>query len=502
MKLAIKIIHKLQLLVIAWVLILFFQGKGSHAVFIATLCFIPLCRFICSKFYRMELREFLLELWAELINFHQHGKNIPWLACFYFAATPMLFLALINGRNQSSGDNLPAVLTAVSLLEDGDVELSEAVPDKRGGSPYFIWKIRDRYYSAYPLGTLVFTIPVFALSKIVGGQIVDPSVKKRLEKLTACLVGAACMIFFFLIILHFVEPYGSTITTLVLASGSVVLSTLTQGIWSQTGVLFWFLLLILVEFRHKHSPNAWHPALQGFACATMISSRLTSMILLIPIALWILVRSPKRALQILVFSLMAYIPWAALYFDVYGNILSPQIVMSHANLWSLPSMDSILGIFFSPARGLFIYQPWLCLLFLYFFRRFNSNQMANSGTPAGWEFALLGVILTHTSMLSCWKIWEGGSSWGSRLMAEVVITGGILIAQPISTLLKIRLGRIGLLVLAIISFWMQANAVYLSGGYWNGDPPNPKIAPHARLWDWSDPPFLYPFLRNVINRKS
>ena len=95
---------------------------------------------------------------------------------------------------------------------------------------------------------------------IAGGRSARVVTQDRLEKAIASWLAAACLGLFFLLALHIVDARYGGLTTLLLAVGSGLCSTVGQALWQHGGVIFWMLLALLIEFR------TWRRPTGGSAC--------------------------------------------------------------------------------------------------------------------------------------------------------------------------------------------------------------------------------------------
>ncbi len=126
---------------------------------------------------------------------------------------------------------------------------------------------------------------------------------------------------FLLVARHLADPTTSWIATIMVAFGSTMWTTVGQSLWQHGGLVFWSLLFLLIEFhsaRRRSSASAFG---QGFCWAMMLSCRLSAAIMIVPLAIWILLRDPKRTLVIATWAILAYLPWVWAYGSVYGNLL-------------------------------------------------------------------------------------------------------------------------------------------------------------------------------------
>jgi hypothetical protein len=313
-------------------------------------------------------------------------------------------------------------------------------------------------------------------------------VQARLEKATAAVVSAAALGLFFLIALHVTPPGPALVATGLLATGSVITSACGQALWQQGGVIFWMLLMLLVEFRQAERPGTaalW----QGIAGAMMLACRLSASLVLLVFGVWLLTQSPRRALVTSIVALAAYVPWAVFHAAIYGNLLGPSTGQLAGSWWSWEPLSGLAGLLASPSRGLLVYQPWVVLALpgLVLWWRANKQGAYAPRSPRGWAGFCVAAIVLHLALVANWRIWWGGHCWGSRLLAETVPLLMLLALPAIAALTARGSGRLLLLVLAIVSFLPHAPVVYGRALEWNrGCDGRPEV-----LWSWREAPFVF-----------
>jgi len=143
------------------------------------------------------------------------------------------------------------------------------------------------------------------------------------------------------------------------------------------------------------------------------------------------------------------------------------------------------GNLFSPARGLFVYSPFL-LLPLMVVRHTWRVVLQEKGL-----LVLLAWPVLHWISISKFPHWWGGWSYGPRLMSDVLPAFYVLIVFLFTVrLARPRLIGVTLTVLCGLAFFINT----VQGLYnpytarWNSTP-NVCATSH-RLFDWSDPQFL------------
>jgi hypothetical protein len=438
-----------------------------------------------------------------LADYPVRNSHAPLRAVFVYVVLPVALLLLLRDYAIVSGDSRPAVLTASSLVSTGDCELSRLAEiyaklglfTVDGQMPYFCRRTESGLYSSYPLGMVPFVLPTVVAARLFGADLSRPNVHDRLEKWTAAWVAGLSLGLFFLLALHFASPKPAWVATLILGTGSVMFTTVGQALWQHGGVIFWSLLALLIEFRCHDRPGLAGSCLQGLAIAMMLACRLSSVVFTVPFVLWVLVRSPWRALALVAFGCLAFAPWALFHARIYGTILGPSTGQMACDNWSPLNLNSLAGILISPGRGMLVYQPWILLTALFLFPSCRARMAATerAACPCGWMEFCVGVILLHLSLISSWKCWWGGYCWGSRLVAETIPLLALWCVRPLAVLWPTASGKGLVLTLALLSCLMHVPAIYLRSADWNG---RVDVVHHTeKLWSWSDPPFLYPLLR-------
>lgn len=268
------------------------------------------------------------------------------------AKSPIFLVSNLKPPHSGSGDSQPVLMTAASLLNDGNWELSEFLPSA-GGIQYYLTQTPEGIYSSYPAGMLSFALPLATVSKVVGGRIEMPRVRDRIEKLAASLLAATSLGLFLLVALHVVPFKPAALMALFLAVGSAMFSTIGQGLWQHGGIILGSLLILLVEFRRQKQPKMADLWIQGFTCAIMLACRLSAVLFLVPFLVWVSLRSPRRAIGIAMVAALSFLPWAALYGSIYPSFFGPSTGQISARLWTSPASE-VFAVLLSPGRGFVI----------------------------------------------------------------------------------------------------------------------------------------------------
>jgi hypothetical protein len=151
-------------------------------------------------------------------------------------------------------------------------------------------------------------------------------------------------------------------------------------------------------------------------------------------------------------------------------------------------VEGLLGVLFSPSRGLFVFSPVLLLATSGFM--FAIRDTGNRPRCLTYGAIVLGITLIAGAA----NMWWGGHSYGPRLMTDVLPLLVFFVAFNLRPPPAVPLrGRVLLVaavaVLAIVGTAIHARGVFRQETWlWNAVPENVDENP-ARLWDWSDPQF-------------
>lgn len=485
------------------VLFALFRGKGSHAVFVLIVALIPILRFAFSDAYRKAVKTRFRACWDELTYFSQKQLPfVPFKSAFMLVGLPILILSLSNGVNISSMDNFPTSLVAASIVLEGNTEISEFPPTPEQTAekmctqqlpmPYYYRCIGQKLYSAYPAGMLLFAIPFTFVSKIIGTDIRSGYHQWRLAKWTSACVAAVSMTVFFLLACLVTQPLPAFLAALCLITGSTMLTIVGQGLWTQGGVMLGFLMALFCELRQKEKTNFPLLLITAVSIAWMLSCRLTAGALIIPFGLWVLSRSWQRGILLPLLSLILIAPLHFYYWKTYSNPMGPQMMMATGLSAQLGRLywAPFIGILISPVCGLLVYQPWLLMGAL----SLNAKQRTNR-FPKGFSLMLLSAIALHLFIFCHWQEWWSGV-YGTRHLTEVIPLLALLLCPTLAYAWSQKNLKPVLISLMILSCTIQCIGLYARGGLWYNDPKIHKdgITEQSKLFDWTDPPFLYPFL--------
>jgi hypothetical protein len=251
--------------------------------------------------------------------------------------------------------------------------------------------------------------------------------------------GALAMAALFILLKRYFD-LKTTITTIILIGVCSDWWYQSRGLLSEVGAgAFLIISLCLASYKK--------PYLSSLFLAISILFRPTNLVAL-PIwgfAIW---RNWKKAIWSGLFVVASLL---ALAFYNWLRFQSPFIFGYNSETFRSNLLVGLYGILLSPGRSLFLYSPivafaipgaWL------FYKRDKSLTMA-----------CIITVLTYMGTIALWESWDGGATWGSRLLTPIVPILGFLIAPVIELALKNKKDLMVVIFLAILGLGVQVLAL-------------------------------------------
>ncbi len=426
-------------------------------------------------------------------RFAAGDARIPWRPALAWVLLGAFTIYLANDRYLGSGDTKPMLPVAYSLVHDHDLALDEFVdPDD---PPYYVERIGEHFYSHYSLGPAVLAVPFVAAAEMLGADLIAYDHLWRLDKVVAALTAATSVMFVFLGLLRVSRPSTAVLLTVFYALGSQNWVISSQALWQHGPIALCAAIVIFIEcYRGRHLSGRG-VALQGVLLGFAVACRPTAFLLVPALVVLTLWRRPRQLPALVIGAVLTYTPFLLVHLSVYDSVFGPYHWASGDRVWNLMLGHALVGNLISPARGLLIYQPLLALAVLAVIPQFARRI----GVPL--TVTLLIWFAAHLLVMSAFQTWWGGHCWGPRFFTELMPALTVLCVPSVVWLRKRRSGRIVLTVLIAWSVLLQGiGALDPKADRWLVDPVDIDQAPQ-RLWDWSDPPFLYR-LRGLIRARN
>jgi len=326
---------------------------------------------------------------------------------------------------------------------------------------------RGSFYSDKPPGTVVLALPGFLLAAGLL-SLADEDLESPLGWLVsswlACALSLAVMAAlgacaFFAWMCRWVPPRPAFSTTGALFLGAAPLPYTTMLFPHALVVAFICIALWATDFGcpvedDRHSRDRLAGCCLGFAAA----SEFTSAPVLIGIVVALYCQKRARLLALLAAAAvpLALIPLYSIL--CFGTLLtlgySHQAVFTemHRGLYGieLPSADVALKLLFHPAKGLFVWSPWLLLSVI------GLRRLSGTSRFAFWTVLAISIVQLVLISGNRWD-WPAGYNLTPRYLAPTLP----LLALPAALALQ-RFPRTGAAVVAL-SVAVIASATLLNG---------------------------------------
>jgi hypothetical protein len=379
------------------------------------------------------------------------SKLIPGLLCFL---SFLLFYGLTSRADFQSSDEVAVFASGISLETQGNlaidqlqwlantlnISLGEMGRDGHLYAKYFPGNILSTsliyHFAKKPNDQPFFWNVPRNLNPTMGNIELAPSNSgARLALKINALFGALAMTALFLLLSRYFDWKTSLVT--------VLLTGVCSDWWYQSRGFLSELGAGTFLITSLYFASAEEPYQSGFALGLSLLFRPTNLIAL-PIwgkAVWDKGRKAiwsgiGIAAGLLVLALFNWIRFGSVFNFGYAN----EGFTSNIFLGSF-------GILLSPGRSLFVYSPILILAI-------PGAQLLYKKEKA-LTLICLWTVLSYVILIASWHSWEGGWSWGSRLLTPIVPILGFLIAPVIESAWGRKGDIIVILILALLSLGIQ-----------------------------------------------
>ncbi|HET7700879.1 MAG TPA: hypothetical protein VFM06_08460 [Candidatus Limnocylindria bacterium] len=425
-------------------------------------------------------------------------------------------LAFSNLHDIWSPDVLPNALLPFTLLREGDVDYDEFVfrtapssdtlqrvagaPERIDAEAYFFRACgqstateppkaprskggppapgpNDHVCSVFPPGMGFLAIPFFLPAVVTGAEPLDLGMLLRVGHVAAAAIEVLAALLLWAVLRRLVSQRAALALVLLYFLGTSVRTVSSQALWQHAGVhlaLMCALWLVLVE----RPLSARRSALAGLALGLGGVVRQTTA----AVALGATGVRPRSALLALAGAAAGLVPLLAFNWIAYG---SPVEQGYGSKPFDTPVLAGLVGLLFSPSRGLFIYEPWALLAL---------GGLAVARLSRGHIAGRLGTLLLVWVLLvfvyATYAEWWGGRVFGPRFLddlAPVLILGLAWAVREGGFRAPLTRGLLWLSAAWSLLIFNAAALVYDQS--WDTVPVNVNDDP-ARLFSWTDPQWL------------
>ncbi|MEO7651736.1 MAG: hypothetical protein ABIZ80_14825, partial [Bryobacteraceae bacterium] len=307
---------------------------------------------------------------------------------------PMLLFLLSFGVYQAnlhpvaSADSIPSALLPIAIWSDGTLRLDRFATwliEQRPGMAYAFHERDGHYYSAYPIAQPLllfpFYIPVLAAAGVAHWETADQVLLARvLEKLFASLLAAGTVAALYCLLKRISGPSTALLLACAFAFGTQNWATSSQALWQHAAGALFLVLAALGLARWSESPARGQFLLASGLSAAIATLIRPSNILLAGAIVAALLLSRAGVGVAVRFATFPAI--AACLLAVYNGWLFGDVRGLYSSHLTPAPFLAAVGLLVSPARGLFVYCPFLLLAIPGAFSRAPASAAALCRTVA------------------------------------------------------------------------------------------------------------------------
>lgn len=313
----------------------------------------------------------------------------------------------------ASGDSRWSLHTAMSLMRGHGGDLKEYMPALERNDFYAIKYVGDRPYTFFPIGVSILAMPAVAIEEWLRPTFFEElqsEIPNVFEKKVASVIGAmAAVAFFWVIYSQFNSLWTAPAGAVILGLGTSMWSTATRALFQHGPLVLMFSILMLLMIRAYRRPSLVQYT--GLVLAISYIIRPTAAVVIVVISIYVFVFYRAWFLRYVGWGMVAAIPWIIFNYSIYGAILPPYY---QASRMGSPSLLALLGILFSPSRGLLVFTP----VMIFAISGFVLSLRQRERRPLHVAFAVIIVLITF--VIVAWPGWQGGHSFGPRFMTDIL----------------------------------------------------------------------------------
>ncbi len=426
----------------------------------------------------------------------------------------------LHANSSSTSDSLPNNFTTVNILYNHRLDLTNF-------RPYF--QIRHQksvvtennnavLYAKTPIINGILAVPYFyVFDQAYGIRTVsaDAFIQKDYEtyyqsvgKYYAALIASISVVFVFLTLHALLKNVlYSLIGAITYGFATMVYSTASQGNWQHAPSLLLITVSFYLFFSFLTSKRQALLIAISFLLGLATLIRISNIFCFIAIISALFFYKPYRKLviySVIIFFLLL-VTWQGVIsvLGVPGGYNS-EIVRSLQTFNLFYAIQVVLSLLISPNVGLFIFCPLSILSFLGIYKVLRLIlKSKGKGTEPLLIFLLVSIISFSMLLLfdSFWWAWEGGYSWGPRLLIESIpfltYLGVYFMYALQGKILKITYFVI-FSILFVYGVLVQAVGVYADDNDWHNNYYKEGIDRMAMAWQIHPPVLWYYILQRKI----
>lgn len=456
------------------------------------------------------------DMFSKFTNFKTYLALFVLTQLLFFVLWLVLWLGGINTLGLQSEDVVPATLQPLSLINDKSLFLDSYYlqmidryphPDDqdytKGLTPFYLKKLTlngmEHYITAFTYVPGLLGVPVYLVfASFVTFNWFTLIIISHLT--SSLIMGITSLLFYKLVADNFALTKRQTLlVTLIFAFGSINFAMFSQALW-QHGVVELFTICALISIFKYHTQQS--PRWLFFAGVFMsvaFVTRPTALLIIFYLTLLMVsfFTSFKRFLVNFGYYFVGLVvPLLILIYinknmgiSIHNNGYASQLLS-----WYSKFPEGFIGMWLSPSKGILVYSP----IFI-----FSLLGLWQATTNKGWakrenfKFIVCGfIIISHTLILSIWKHWYGGYSFGYRMAGEIIPFLVLLIIPYIKSTYFEKTKKL-FIILLIFSICVQVFGMIFFDSIWHAAYDKGYVNT-SWLWSLKDSEFAFNIRRVMV----
>lgn len=349
----------------------------------------------------------------------------------YFLGWALVYFSGVNRLLIQSEDTLPAMFLPVALIKDHTIYLDNYYtmlvkrypqPDDKkqllGLTPFYLKKVDGHYLSAFPLVSGVLAIPIYLVPILFGTPITWFNLSV-LAKIAAVVIVSLSGVILYKLLLYFLDEKKSIYVTLVYLFATINFASISQALW-QHGTLELFTMLALL-YLVKSEKNVKNLGFSGLFMGLAILSRPTAALPFAILCLYVFKKFKGKGVVSFAAPVLIPVMFFLFYnFAFYKNISNQGYASQLFTSWRTPIYKGFFGTWFSPSKGILVYSPVFIFSVIGAYLAFKRKDLVKNIKDIQLFRYTIVIVLTHTLIVSMWKHWYGGWSFGYRMSSDII----------------------------------------------------------------------------------
>ena len=431
----------------------------------------------------------------------------------YFGLWFILFKLGVNSLPIQSEDTVPAMFLPYAIIENRTLYLTDYYdqmveryphPDDRsyekGMTPFYLKKIGNEFASAFTLITPILALPVYLFPILFN---IPPTwdVLIVLSHLSSAVLMAlsASLMFYLLNTFLVKDKKNAELLTFIYAFGTVNFAMLSQSLWQHGIVELLAILQLIVLYKYFNFNGYKFVVLLGFLSGITFLTRPTAILIsgFIFLALIInaYIKTNKLNLKLFGYYFLGLLVPALFFWwynsTYYVDISNQGYASQLFEGWLGNFPESFAGIWLSPSKGILVFTP------VFIFSFVGLYLALKKGIKENYIYLIFAlIVLAHTLVMSFWKHWYGGFSFGYRMSSEI-IPFLVLLLVPFVQSASFNKYKKVFVVFVVISVLIELYGMVFFDGIWH-NAYDKGFTDTSWLWSLKDSEFAFNIRRLMV----